>query len=217
MKDNSSQPSSSSVKPDQGKLFLVCGPTASGKNTLIEILKNYCKEKGYHFYFSVSATTRKIRPHEVDGENYLFLSADDFSEKIGQDYFVEYENVHGKFYGTPRESLYKHLNNGSVCAADVDVFGAQRIVKKMNKDGREEPITVYIYVESDDEIKARFYNRFEVTEENATAEQKADLANRLTRKAIEDKERATFKYIINSQSKEADAKAFLAIIKEQLA
>jgi len=104
----------------EGHLFVVSGPSGTGKSTLIERFLAEDPE----VRFSVSYTTRQRRPHEVDGKNYRFVDAETFQKMIEAGGFLEWENVHGYYYGTPAEEVAHPLSEGFDVVLDIDVKGA---------------------------------------------------------------------------------------------
>ena len=82
-------------------IIAISAPSGTGKSTLCEELRR----KKPQIKFSVSCTTRPKRDYETQGENYYFLTDDEFMEKVGNDEFVEYEEVHGYYYGTLKNTL----------------------------------------------------------------------------------------------------------------
>lgn len=106
------------------KLILFCGPSGSGKTTIVQhLLKTFP-----NLSFSVSATTRTKRNNEVDGEDYYFLTADEFKHKIQNDEFLEWEEVYTNgFYGTLRSEVARIASLGKVAIFDVDVEGGIHI------------------------------------------------------------------------------------------
>ena len=107
----------------KGVLIVVSGPSGVGKSTLIDRFLSEDRESE----FSVSYTTRKRRPHEEDGTDYYFTDDNTFRELINQGYFLEWENVHGNFYGTPRSEIMAILKTGKDIILDIDVKGALSI------------------------------------------------------------------------------------------
>ena len=106
------------------KLLLFAAPSGAGKTTIV----HHLLERYDELAFSVSATTRERRPHEVDGEDYYFLSGEHFQELIRQDGFVEWEEVYsGLFYGTLRSELQRLWAAGKHIVFDIDVKGALNI------------------------------------------------------------------------------------------
>lgn len=109
-----------------GKLFVVAGPSGAGKTTVIrEALK------AVDVHLSVSATTRQPRPGEVDGVDYVFIAEDEFSRLVREDAFLEWEEVYGKRYGTPRAQVVEALERGEDVLLEIDVKGALAVKGKM--------------------------------------------------------------------------------------
>ncbi|MGI6680417.1 MAG: guanylate kinase [Bdellovibrionota bacterium] len=108
--------------------FILVGPTASGKSTLLKMLREEFKEK---ITFSISATTRAPRVNEINGVDYYFLSKEEFEEKVQNNEFLEWEPVHTSFYGT-LSSEYERANNNNVdLVLDIDIKGAINIKRKL--------------------------------------------------------------------------------------
>lgn len=107
---------------DKGRIIVLAAPSGCGKSTII----NGVMEPGdLNLGFSISATTRKPRPGEVDGVNYYFMSEDAFRDAIAEDRFVEYEEVYpGRFYGTLRSEIDRITDAGHNIIIDLDVNGA---------------------------------------------------------------------------------------------
>lgn len=107
----------------QGRVVIVSGPSGVGKSTIcgevVKRLDNVC--------LSVSATTRPKSPGEVDGEDYWFLSESDFRERIDNDLLLEYAEVFGSLYGTPREKVDEVLRAGKTVILEIDVQGAKQV------------------------------------------------------------------------------------------
>ena len=105
---------------DTVRPVVVCGPSGVGKGTLINML---LEEFGDKVDFSVSHTTRKPRPGEVDGKHYHFTSKYDMEKMIENGEFVEYARVHGNLYGTSKSAVNAVASEGKVCVLDIDVQG----------------------------------------------------------------------------------------------
>ena len=105
------------------QLVVLSAPSGAGKTTICKKLV----ERNPDFRISVSATTRPPRPGEVDGVDYYFISPEQFQQKIARGEFLEYENVHGNYYGTLRETVEELLDNGFTVLFDIDVNGALKI------------------------------------------------------------------------------------------
>ncbi|MBQ8417353.1 MAG: guanylate kinase [Phascolarctobacterium sp.] len=143
------------VRP-QGVLLVVSGPSGAGKGTICGMLREHLPDLGY----SVSVTTRKPRTGEVDGVNYFFKTVDEVKEMIANDEFLEYAEVYGNYYGTPRKYVMDQLNAGKDVLLEIDIQGALQ-VKEHFPDG----VFVFITPPSLDELCARIYKRGTDSEE----------------------------------------------------
>jgi len=113
-----------SVPPSEGAVPVVlAAPSGAGKTTMARALV----EGGDEFTFSVSATTRPPRKGEVNGVDYWFLNEGEFREMVARREFAEWAEVHGKLYGTPKESLTRAGEGGRHVILDIDVQGARQI------------------------------------------------------------------------------------------
>ena len=117
----------------RGKLFVVSGPSGVGKNTLLNAIIDSCKTVQY----SVSATSRPIRPGEVDGKSYYFVSRARFEELIANDALLEYAEYVGNYYGTPLQPIREAIENGVDVVMDVEVVGALKIKKRLPEERLE--------------------------------------------------------------------------------
>jgi guanylate kinase len=114
----------------EGKLFIFSAPSGSGKTTIVRSLL----DKDLSLKFSISATSRPKRDNETDGNDYHFLSVEDFKKKIENDEFVEWEEVYeNRFYGTLKSELKRIWDQGKHVIFDVDVVGGLNIRKKYPK------------------------------------------------------------------------------------
>ena len=119
---------------DRGKLIVISGPAGVGKTTICERL---VKRPG--FRQSVSCTTRAPRKGEVPGEHYEFITPDDFRRRIEASQFIEWAEVHGHLYGTPRAFLEETVAEGKHLVLNIDVQGADQL-RGMGLDA------VYIFI-----------------------------------------------------------------------
>ena len=108
---------------EKGVLVILSSPSGAGKTSIARALV----EENKSFLFSVSATTRKSRPGEVNGREYHFLTVDEFKEKINDGQFLEHAKVFGNLYGTPLEPVMESINNGKDLIFDVDWQGGKQI------------------------------------------------------------------------------------------
>lgn len=108
----------------QGKLFIFTAPSGAGKTTIVKhILKKYG-----NLGFSVSATTREKRDHEIDGRDYYFISVEEFKNKIDDGEFIEWEEVYrDQYYGTLKSEVDRIWSQNKHLVFDIDVRGAKNI------------------------------------------------------------------------------------------
>ena len=138
-------------------IIVISAPSGAGKTTLC----NELQRRKPHIKFSVSCTTRPKRDHEVDGVNYHFLSEQEFMDKVQNNEFIEFENVHGYFYGTLRKTLEDALTQQEMILFDVDVNGAMAIKSNYS----DNTYTIFILPPSLDDLKKRLIQRGSETEE----------------------------------------------------
>ena len=103
--------------------MILSSPSGAGKTSIARALV----EENKSFLFSVSATTRKSRPGEVNGREYHFLTVDEFRERIYDGQFLEHAKVFGNLYGTPLEPVMESINDGKDLIFDVDWQGGKQI------------------------------------------------------------------------------------------
>lgn len=115
-----------------GKLIIFSAPSGAGKTTIVRHLLNTFPEQ---LTFSVSATTRQSRGTERHGQDYYFISKEEFLHRIAQKEFVEFEEVYsGTFYGTLRSEIDRIWRSGKHVVFDIDVEGGIHLKKKFEKD-----------------------------------------------------------------------------------
>ncbi len=105
-----------------GKMIILSSPSGAGKTTLV---KKISKEK--NFKISVSHTTRKPRPNEINGTDYFFTTQKNFEELIKENSFLEHAKVFDNLYGSTKEQVFEYLKNGQNVLFDIDWQGAQQI------------------------------------------------------------------------------------------
>jgi len=107
---------------ERGKILVFSAPSGAGKNTLIKFLL----EEVPGLVYSISATTRRPRPGEIDGEHYFFMGREVFEFKASAGEFAEWEQVYGNYYGTPRAFIESVVSGGQHIVMDIDVFGKRK-------------------------------------------------------------------------------------------
>lgn len=144
----------------KGKLIIFSAPSGSGKTTLVHHLLSKPELK---LAFSVSATSREKRPNESHGEDYYFLSVDEFRKRIDADEFLEWEEVYtNQFYGTLRSEIDRIHAAGKHVIFDVDVVGGLNIKKQFEEDA----LAVFVQPPSIQELEKRLRNRSTESEES---------------------------------------------------
>lgn len=141
----------------RGLMFVLSSPSGAGKSTISQLLLKEERD----LKLSVSATTRTRRSSEVNGVHYHFLSRRDFDKMVERDEFLEWAEVHGNCYGTPRQMVEDELAAGRDVLFDIDVQGSAQIRKQMPQD----VATIFILPPSVVEMKSRLKRRAEDTDE----------------------------------------------------
>ena len=134
----------------KGRLFVISASSGTGKTSLArELLK-----EDKNLVQSVSYTTRPPRRNEHDGEDYFFVTKKEFLDKKNRDGFLEYANVFGDYYGTPKKEVDKHLKRGRGVLLLIDVQGAKQVKKT-----RPNAVFIFLTAPSKDELRRRLNKR----------------------------------------------------------
>ncbi|WP_245410620.1 guanylate kinase [Notoacmeibacter marinus] len=143
--------------PRRGLMLVLSSPSGAGKSTIARNLL----ETDPAFRLSVSVTTRKRRSSEIDGQHYHFRSVPDFEVMRDRDELLEWAEVHGNFYGTPRAPAEKAIGDGQDMLFDIDWQGAQQMKEKVGVD----MVSIFILPPSIDELRERLKRRAEDSDE----------------------------------------------------
>ncbi len=173
-------------------------PSGGGKTTIVKMLK----QKYPQTVISVSATTRAKRPGEVDGSDYFFLTREEFERKIKEGKFLEYEQVHGNYYGTLKEVVDQHVRNNKVVLFDIDVNGALSV-----KRHYPQAILIFIKPPSEAVLVERLKKRHTESEES--------IKKRLQRLPYEYEQAKKFDYIIINDDLQQTLKKVEACILQE--
>jgi len=141
----------------KGLLIVISGPSGVGKGAIGNLLR----ERNPHLKYSISATTRSPRVGEKNGINYFFLTKDEFLCQREQGEFLEWAEVYGNFYGTPKSEVQRLRSLGEDVILEIDIKGAMQ-VKSACPDG----IFIFILPPSLEELKKRIIKRGSENEES---------------------------------------------------
>jgi len=140
----------------KGKLFIISGPSGAGKGTICKRLIDETKVE-----ISVSMTTRQPREGEVEGKSYYFTTKEDFLKEVEADGFLEWAEVYGNYYGTPKAKVDEKLAAGIDVVLEIDIQGALNV-----KEVYPEGIFIFILPPSMAELRKRITGRGSETEES---------------------------------------------------
>jgi len=135
----------------RGLMFILSSPSGAGKTTIARMLLDRDPE----IRLSVSATTRPMRPGEVDGKDYHFVAQPEFDRMVAEDAFYEWAQVFGHSYGTPKSQIRSGLKEGQDFLFDIDWQGTQQLYQKDQQD----VVRVFILPPSLDELHRRLNGR----------------------------------------------------------
>jgi guanylate kinase len=186
--------------PSARPVFVITGPSGAGKGTLIKGLL----ERVPGLEVAVSATTRPLRPGEVDGREYWFLSDEEFTRKVEEGAFLEWvPYVSGHRYGTLRSELERISDEGRTCVLELELEGALKVQEEV-------PGSVTIFISSDvPELERRLRER--ATESTGEIHERIALARRQLEQAH------LFRYVVRNDDLERATMAVAAIVECEVA
>ena len=182
----------------KGKLFVVSGPSGVGKNTLL----NRVMELRGNVQYSISATSRAMRPGEVDGKSYYFVSREEFEQLIADDALLEYAEYVGNYYGTPIRPIMEATENGIDVVMDVEVIGALKIKKRIPN-----AVLVFVLAPSFAELRKRLEGRGDVS--------RTAMEERLERAKWEYLQSENYDYLIVNDELDTAASELMAIMQAE--
>ena len=182
----------------KGLLILISGPSGTGKGTVCDLLRTNPPEISY----SISATTRQPRPGEQDGVNYYFYDKEKFRQMIDAGELLEWAEVYGNYYGTPKQKVLDRLNAGEDILLEIDTQGALNVMKAM-----PEGLFIFLLPPSLEELANRLKGRGTETEES--------LQRRLGAAVDEIKIAHNYRYVVVNDKVEAAEKAIAGIIEAE--
>lgn len=179
-----------------GKLVVLSGSSGSGKSTVIAALLSRHPD----IAFSVSATTREIRPSEKNGVNYFFVSKQSFEKMIENKELLEYAMYVDNYYGTPRKAIEENQEKGRDILLDIEVRGALQV-----KAAKPDAVLVFLKPPSMEELERRLRSRGDVAE--------GIIAKRLETAVWEQEQSAKYDYIVVNDSVENAVSGLEAILR----
>lgn len=184
---------------ERGSLIVISAPSGAGKGTVISHLMENDSEKRW---LSVSTTSRKIRKNDIEGVTYNFVTEEEFKQKIEENYFLEYTNYAGNYYGTPKAHISEKLNQGIDVILEIEIEGANNIKKLI-----PEAIFIFIMPPSLKELVRRLKVRGTDTKEK--------IIERFRRAYEEVNEVAKYNYVVVNDKIEEAVSKVEAIIKAE--
>jgi len=185
-----------------GILFVLSAPSGAGKTTLTTALR-----QKPDFVYAISCTTRQPRAGESHGDDYFFLSREEFQARIAAGDFLEFAEVHGRFYGTLRSTVLDNLSKGIDVLVDVDTAGAESIRSCGDPVILAALADVFIMPPGLDELARRLRRRGTESEEQVTI--------RLRNAAAEMQHWRHYRYTLISGSMEEDIEKFRAVMRAE--
>jgi len=179
-------------------VFIISAPSGSGKSTLVSRL--LANDPGLRF--SVSYTTRKPRGNEKPGESYIYISREEFLERIERNDFWEHAEVFGNFYGTGRNNLELAISEGKDLILDIDVKGARQLKEKI-----PEAVSIFILAPSRDILEQRLRSRSEDSQEV--------IQRRLRDAAEEIRNYKQYDYVLVNRQVEESVATLAAIVRAE--
>ena len=179
-------------------VFIISAPSGSGKSTLVNgLLKS---DPG--LVFSISYTTRAPRGAERPGQNYYYISREEFEARIARDEFLEYAEVFGNYYGTHRSTLEEAQAKGADLVLDIDVQGARQLKSRI-----PDAVSIFILAPSRAILEQRLRDRSEDPE--------AVIERRLREAAEEIRNCTAYDYIVVNRDVQVSVDALASIVKAE--
>ena len=181
----------------RGLILILSSPSGAGKTTLTRAI---AQRPDWNLELSISVTTRSRRPSEIDGRDYRFIDREAFDDLQSRDDLLEWAEVHGNFYGTPRRPVEKTLVQGRDMIFDIDYQGTRQVRQRLQDD----VVTVFILPPSIRELRKRLERRAQ--------DSKAVIDKRLKNARIEMDHFGEYDYVIINRDLEESVQKVRTIL-----
>lgn len=185
----------------KGLLIIMSGPSGVGKG---EIRKKVMEDESLKLWFSVSMTTRSIRPGEENGREYFFVSKEEFKKTLHEGGLLESNQYVNNYYGTPKAKVEEMREKGYNVMLEIDVNGAEQVMKTI---GKENVVSIFILPPSMEELETRIRGRSTESEEI--------IQKRLAKARKELPFKKDYRYHVINDSLERCAEEIKSIIKKE--
>jgi guanylate kinase len=187
------------VIKENGLLVVLSSPSGGGKTTVIKKVIHLNPD----YLYSISMTTRSMRTGEENGRDYWFVSEEEFAESIKAGNFVEYEKVHGCYYGTPITKISEWVDQQKIVFLDLDVYGALRLKEKFENRA----LLIFLKPPDEKSLVNRLVNR--------STETQQQIEKRLTRMPEEIKMAEEFDSIVINEDLDDTIKQVKLIVEKK--
>ena len=185
-----------------GLLIILSGPSGVGKGT---IRKRIMQDPSLNLIYSVSMTTRSIRPGEVDGKDYFFVNQETFQEAINNNQLLEWAEFVGNRYGTPKAEIQKLRQAGKNVLLEIEINGAKQVIAKATGPGL---VTIFLMPPSFEALEARIRKR--------KTESELIIQERLAKAKREMNLHHDYQYLVVNDDVEKTSQQIIDILKERM-
>jgi guanylate kinase len=183
----------------KGVMLVLSSPSGAGKSSICKSLISLDK----NLSLSISTTTRKKRPNEKSGEDYIFVSIEEFKKMLNKNHFLEHASVFDNYYGTDKFLVENKINNGVDLIFDIDWQGAQQLREKM----REDIVSIFILPPNKKELERRLKSRGQDSDEV--------VKKRMDGASAEITHWAEYDYVVINEDLNKSVEAVLGILKAE--
>ena len=183
----------------KGVMLVLSSPSGAGKSSICKSLMNL----DTNLSLSISTTTRKKRPNEKSGEDYIFVNTEEFKKMLRNDHFLEHASVFDNYYGTDKSLVENKINNGEDLIFDIDWQGAQQLREKM----REDIVSIFILPPNKQELERRLKSRGQDSDEV--------VKKRMDGASAEITHWAEYDYVVINEDLNQSVNAVLGILKAE--